>query len=232
MITVKRDGAVGVITLDRHAKRNALDVDHLDQLDIAVTECVAGGSRALVITGAGTSFCSGADLTGVYGEGFRASLYRALRNISHAAVPVIAAINGPAIGAGTQLAIACDLRIAVPEARFSVPTARNGLAVDPWTIRRLTAMAGGATARALLLACATLDPELALARGLIDRVGTLNEALALAHDITEMSTMSLAYSKKALIALFEQSSWDQTLDDEFDACWVAADRARAESRTT
>ncbi len=71
-------------------------------------------------------------------------------------IPVIAAVNGPAIGAGTQLAIACDLRVAGPTARFAVPTAKLGLAVDPWSVRRLASLAGGGSARAMLLGVDTL----------------------------------------------------------------------------
>jgi enoyl-CoA hydratase len=66
-----------------------------------------------------------------------------------ARVPVIAAVNGPAIGAGAQVALACDLRVAAPAAAFAIPAARLGLAVDPWTIRRLAAVAGGGTAQAV-----------------------------------------------------------------------------------
>ncbi|WP_040690244.1 enoyl-CoA hydratase [Nocardia vinacea] len=235
MITVTEHGDIAEVTLDRHEKRNALDVAHLTQLTTAVEECVSSGRRALVISGAGSTFSAGADLGGVYSDGFRAALYTALHVISEAPVPVIAAVNGPAIGAGTQLAIACDLRIAAPTARFAIPTARNGLAVDPWTIRRLAALAGGATARALLLACDTLDATMALTRGLADRVGTTEDARALAHEIASYAPLSLRYSKRALQTLTEFDTWDDRLDDEFDDCWTSDDFAesrvaRAENR--
>jgi carbon-monoxide dehydrogenase medium subunit len=213
VITSTSENSVSVITLDRHAKRNALDVDHLDQLDEAVTQCLSSGTRVVVITGAGNSFCSGADLSGVYHRDFRAALYRTLGRITAAPVPVIAAVNGPAIGAGAQLAIACDLRVVAAAARFAVPTAQNGLAVDPWTIRRLHVLAGGGTARALLLACATVSAEMALTRGLADQIGSFDDALALAHDMVGLSPASLTYSKRAMHMLLEPSHWDTRLGD-------------------
>ncbi|MFE5703434.1 enoyl-CoA hydratase [Rhodococcus koreensis] len=235
MITLAEYGDVAEITLDRHDKRNALDVAHLTELTAAVEGCVSSGRRALIITGAGSAFSAGADFGGVYGDGFRTALYTALRAITAAPIPVIAAVNGPAIGAGTQLAIACDLRVVASGAKFAIPTARNGLAVDPWTIRRLAGLAGGGTARALLLACDTLDAPTAVARGLADRLGTVDEARALAQEIASYAPLSLTYSKRAVQALTEPDSWDDRLDTEFDHCWASADfaesqLARAENR--
>jgi enoyl-CoA hydratase len=235
MINSERRGDVGFVEIDRHERRNALDVEHCDALREAVEKVCADGARALVITGAGTSFCSGADFGGVYGDGFRTALYGALHAITKAPIPVVAAINGPAIGAGTQLAIACDLRVAAPSAVFAVPTARIGLSVDPWTIRRLALLAGGGAARALLLGCDTFDAEQALARGLVDRLGDLGSASEWAEEIASLAPLTLSYSKRAVESLLESREWDSSLDDAFDACWRSEDfaegqRARAEKR--
>ena len=228
MITTVNKGAVDVITIDRHEQRNALDVAHLMDLREALERSVARGARALVVTGAGSSFCAGADLKGVYGGDFRKQLYATLSAITSAHVPVIAAINGPAIGAGTQLAIACDLRVVAASARFAVPTARNGLAVDPWTVRRLALLAGGGPARALLLGCDTLDAGAALIHGLADRTGGLDEALAWAADIATMAPLTLRYSKLALESLLEDGAEAHVVDGAFEACWASDDLAEAE----
>ena len=135
MLAVTRDDAVSVLELQRPERRNALDLAQCRAIDEAAAAEVAAGARVLVITGEGSSFCSGADLTGVYGEEFLQALYGMLHGLTRLPVPIIAAVNGPAIGAGTQLALACDLRVADAEARFAVPTARNGMAVDAWTMR-------------------------------------------------------------------------------------------------
>jgi enoyl-CoA hydratase len=235
MIITEVHGQAGLIVLDRHEKRNALDPEHLEALREAVEKLAGTGCRALVITGRGTSFCSGADLGGVYGDGFRAALYRAIRAITAAPVPVIAAVNGPAIGGGTQLAIACDLRVAAPTATFAVPTARNGLAVDPWTIRRLALLAGGGPARAMLLGAQHIDAELARQYGLADRIGTLDDALAWAAEIAGFAPLSLRYAKTALERMFEPATRDQAVDEAFEACWQSEDStegqlARAEKR--
>ena len=87
-----------------------------------------------------------------------------LAAVTEVSVPVIAAVNGPAIGAGAQLALACDLRVAAPEATFAIPTARLGIAVNPWTIRRLALLAGTGTAQAMLIGGETLDAARAALR--------------------------------------------------------------------
>lgn len=236
MIRREDIGRVSLLVIERHERRNALDVDHLDQLHDALRSALDEGARAIVVTGAGTAFCAGADLGSVYGEEFREALYRTLGAITRAPVPVIAAVNGPAIGAGTQLAIACDLRVVADTAEFAVPTARNGLAVDPWTIRRLALLTSGGTARSLLLGCTSLNAGDADGTGLVDRRGGLEEALAWAKDITTMAPLSLTYSKRALDVLFDEAHEAAAeLRSLFEACWDSKDviegtNARAEGR--
>ncbi|KAB7744828.1 enoyl-CoA hydratase [Nostocoides sp. F2B08] len=235
MILSEVRGRVGVVTIDRHERRNALDLEHVEDLRDAVDALVGEGVRAMVITGAGSSFCSGADLGGVYGPGFRDALYVTLDAISSAPMPVIAAVNGPAIGAGTQVAIACDLRVAAPSAKFAIPTARNGLAVDPWTIRRLALIAGGGAARAILLGCEQLDDRRAYDRGLVDRLGSVHDAMEWAEDLATAAPLTLAYSKRVLESMFEPRPWAEDLDDDFAAVWESEDveegvRARLEKR--
>lgn len=234
MIHVSVTDGVGLLELDRPDQRNALDVAQCHRLVAGIATVLARGARAVVVTGRGTSFCSGADFGQVYTDGFRDALHAALHAVTDAPVPVVAAVNGPAIGAGTQLAIACDLRVAGPGAVFGVPTARIGLAVDPWTVRRLAAIGGGGTARALLLACEQIGADLAYTRGLVDRLGDGTEALALAAEIAALAPLTLAYNKLALdrddLALD-----DPLLIEAFERCWTSADleegrRARPERR--
>ncbi|WP_293786662.1 enoyl-CoA hydratase-related protein, partial [uncultured Aeromicrobium sp.] len=165
ILATARDGAVAVLTLQRPERRNALDLALCRAIDAAAREAVDEGARVLVVTGEGSAFCAGADLGGVYGDQFLQALYGMLHGLTRLPVPVIAAVNGPAIGAGTQLAIACDLRVADTTARFAVPTARNGMAVDAWTIRTLGKLAGMGPARRLMLAADFLDRDAALACG-------------------------------------------------------------------
>lgn len=235
MINVSVTEGVGFVELNRPDRRNALDVGTCRGLVEVVTGLLADGARALVVTGSGSSFCSGADFGEVYTDGFRDALHAALYAVTSAPVPVVAAVNGPAIGAGTQLAIACDLRVAAPGAVFGVPTARIGLAVDPWTVRRLAQIAGGGTARALLLACEQVDAELAHTRGLVDRLGDREDALALAARMATLAPLTLAYNKLALDRV-DLPPDDPALLAAFEACWNSRDRAegrraREEKRT-
>lgn len=226
MINVSTADGVGLIELDRPERRNALDVATCRELADATARVRDDGARAVVVTGSGTSFCSGADFGEVYTDGFRDALYTALHAVADLPMPVIAAVNGPAIGAGTQLAIACDLRMAAPSAVFGLPTARLGLAVDPWTIGRLVQVAGGGSARSLLLACAQLDAPTAHARGLADALGDRADALALAADMATMAPLTLAYNKTAVNAFgdgAQPASGDVDLDAEFERCWSSAD---------
>ena len=233
MLGVTTDGPVVILELQREDRRNALNLELCREIHAAVDEAVAGGARVIVITGQGTAFCSGADLGGVYGDEFLDALYGMLHHLAKLPMPLIAAVNGPAIGAGTQLAIACDLRVAGETAKFGVPTARNGLAVDAWTIRTLSAIAGAGPARRLMLAAETFDRDTALGMGLADRPGTLDDAVAWAHEIAEFAPLTLAHNK---LILNGSSDDDAAIEASFDAVWASADvregaAARAEKRT-
>jgi enoyl-CoA hydratase len=228
------DDRVGTIELDRPERRNALNVETCEGIVAAVDQVRAAGARAVVVTGTGSSFCAGADFGEVYGEGFRDALKAALQAVHTLPVPVVAAVNGPAIGGGLQLSIACDLRVAAEAAAFALPTARLGLAVDPWTIRRLEQVAGGGTARALLIGCETVGAELAHARGLVDRLGTPAEAHALAAELAGLAPLTLAYNKQVLDRV-DLAETDPVLTGSYEACWASADKdegrtARAEKR--
>lgn len=236
MIELSWHGRVAVVTLDRPDKHNALNVELCRLIEAAMTEAADG--RAIVLTGNGRSFCSGADLDEVYTADFREALYGMLHAVTDAPVPVVAAIDGAAIGAGTQLAIAADFRVVAPRARFAVPTARIGLAVDPWTIRRLALLAGNGVARRLLLACDQIDAEAALAGGLADLAGTTEEAVAWAQQMAELAPLTQAYSKRVLNEVFEpefDELLDKRLHEAFEGCWASEDfaegrRSRTEKR--
>lgn len=220
-----REDEVLVLTLNRAGKRNALSLELCRRVAEAVTQG-ARSARAIVITGAGSSFCAGADLDEVYGEEFLTALQAMIRAITEAPVPVVAAVGGPAIGGGTQLALACDLRVATSRAVFAIPTARNGLAVDPWTIRRLSDIVGGGHARGILLAAETLDLPAALASGLVQREGDLADAVTLAHDLARLAPLSLAYAKRVLNQP-ELAQDDPALQADFHACFASEDAAEA-----
>lgn len=239
MIESTSHDRVTVVTINRPDKRNALNIEVCDGIRSAVGKAVADGARAVVLTGTGSSFCSGADFGEVYTADFRDSLYGMLRTVVGVPVPVVAAVNGPAIGGGTQLAMAADLRVVAPTAVFAIPTAKLGLAVDPWTIRRAASLAGAGRARQLLMACEELSADDALGCGLADRAGDLDAALAWATSMASLAPLTLAYNKQVLNSLTEPDGSpgyaEAELLQSFEACWgsqdlIEARTARSEKR--
>ena len=115
--------AIMVITLDRPERRNAVDLASLLAIRTALDAAREPDRRArvVVLTGAPPAFCAGADLDGVDNIEFTTTLLGVLTGFTELAIPVIGAIDGAALGAGTQLAAACDLRVATSRSRFGIP---------------------------------------------------------------------------------------------------------------
>ncbi len=236
MIGIERVGDVTTIELQRPERRNALNSALTDALSEAIEKAAADDVRAIVLTGAGTVFCAGADLSGdVFAADFPDKAIALNKAIDAVPVPVIAAINGPAIGAGVQLAMVCDLRVVAPDAYFQFPIARYGLALDNWSIRRLASLAGYGRARAMLLAAEKLDAQTALMTGMANRIGTLVDAQAWAGEIAGLAPLSVRHSKRVLNddgAYQDQTSVHKEL---FDNAWgsqdvIEAQVARVEKR--
>lgn len=236
MIGIERVGDVTTIELQRPERRNALNSELVDSLREAVEKSAADDVRAIVLTGAGTVFCAGADLSGdVFAADFPDKATALNKAIDAVPVPVIAALNGPAIGAGVQLAMICDLRVVAPGAYFQFPIARYGLALDNWSIRRLASLAGHGRARAMLLAAEKLDAETALLTGMANRIGDLADAQTWAAEIAGMAPLSVRHSKRVLNddgAYEVQSALHKEL---FDRAWgsqdvIEAQIARVEKR--
>jgi enoyl-CoA hydratase len=223
VIRTERRGAVALVTLDRHERRNAIDRQACRDLAKAVAD--ASDARVLVLTGAGGHFCAGADLSQVEDTAFVEALRSALLALRDAPQPVIAAVDGAALGAGSQLAIACDLRVATVDARFGIPAARLGLMVDHWTVQRLALMAGHGPARAMLLAAEVIDGARAAGLGLVQRVGTLEDALAWAVEIADLAPLTIAGHKLMLNRCELDATDDPEVADAFARAWRSADLA-------
>jgi enoyl-CoA hydratase len=198
-------GPVTVLTIDRPERRNAVDLDTVEALGDALEAAVEARARVVVLTGAGGHFCAGADLGGVDDDVFVAALNRTLGLLRHPSIVTLAAVAGVALGAGTQFAVSCDLRVATPDARFGVPAAKLGLAVDHETVRRLAAFAGEGTARAMLLATEELDGAAAHRIGLVQRLGDLAEATAWAATIADLAPLTIAAHKLGLERLADRA---------------------------
>ena len=198
---------IAIATIDRPERRNALNAELCSQL-LAHLQAERE-LRAVVITGAGDqAFSAGADLVVRAedasepggGDTFRPAFDELLQAIVDYPAPVVAAVNGAAIGAGLQLAVACDVRVAAPHATFSIPAARLGVFLSPDNVHRLAALVGQGAARDILLTARALDVDEAVTVGLVQR--RADDALAasreLAAEIAELAPLTVQGHKRAL----------------------------------
>lgn len=169
MIRVQDEGALRIVTLDRPDKANALTVEMLDGLIAAVEG--AANARALILTGAGRVFSAGADLEAARAGLAVSPLWEALSSrLAALSALTIAALNGTVAGGAMGMALACDIRLAVPGAQAFYPVMRLGFLPQPSDPRRLATLIGPARAKLILMCGARVTAEEALAWGLFDRL--------------------------------------------------------------
>ena len=229
MIGVTRLDNVTTIEMQRPDRRNALNTELVEGLRSAIEQAGADDIRAIVLTGQGSVFCAGADLSGdAFAADYPDRLIALHKSVDEAPMPVIAAINGPAIGAGLQLAMICDLRVVAPDAFFQFPTSKYGLALDNWSIRRLASLAGHGRARSMLLTAEKLTAEDALLTGMANRIGTLADAQKWAEEIAELAPLALSHAKRVLNddGAYEEPS--STHKELFDKAWSSEDVVEAQ----
>jgi len=226
---------VKVFTIDRPERRNAVDHKTLESLRQSLADVVKASSlcRALVLTGAHENFCAGADLTTVEDDGFVELLRSVLVGLKEAPFPVIAAIEGVALGAGTQLAVACDLRVASASASFGIPAARLGLTVDQWTVHQLALQAGGGPARAMLIGGELLSGLDLHSVGFVHRLAgggdahddtpVRDAALRWASTLADLAPLTLTAHKAMLNATEPLFAPDPDAEDARSRAWRSAD---------
>lgn len=213
-VTTETTGdGVTVVTIDRPERRNAVDRPAVE----AIGDAARGAAGVLVLTGAGGHFCSGADLTTLEDAGFAALVRETCAALGRPDLVTIAAADGATLGAGTQFAVACDLRVATPGAAFGIPAGKLGVALDAATVARVVDVAGGGVARAMLLGGEVIDGEAAHRFGLVQRLGTIDDAVAWAGEIARLAPLTLTAHKTAL------EGGDSTA--AYDGAWASADLA-------
>jgi enoyl-CoA hydratase len=218
MIHYEVDGDVALVTIDRPERRNALDREALTGLQAALDRVGDDRRRALVLRGRGGHFCAGADLGGVEDTDFVAALRRVLLGLHTLPIPTIAGVEGAALGAGTQLAVACDLRVATDDALFGIPAAKLGLMVDQWTVDRLARVAGESTARAMLLAAEIYRGTDAHRVGMVHRLGSQADAIAWAREIAALAPLTIAGHKLGL-----NGTTETAYADALERAWSSRD---------
>lgn len=215
--------AVTTVTIERPERRNALNLEALEDLDAAIHAAVAGGSRALVITGVQGHFCAGADLTELEDISFTRRLAEVLHHLATLPIVTIAAIEGSCMGLGMQLAVACDLRVVADSARFAVPVAKLGLMVDHWTIDRVTRLFGEGAARQMVLAADVLTADDAWRLGFAQRRGGLDIALPLAAQAVPLAPLSQSGSKIGFDAHVDNTTEVARYEAAFANAWASED---------
>jgi NAD(P)-dependent dehydrogenase (short-subunit alcohol dehydrogenase family)/enoyl-CoA hydratase/carnithine racemase len=186
MIRVDRDGPLWTVVLDRPDKANSLTGAMLRTLaDVATEAAEAPELRALILTGAGEKvFSAGADLEEAHAGLATAPVWEEVSdNLAALECLTIAALNGTLAGGAFGMALACDIRIAVPNARFFYPVAKLGFLPQPSDPGRMRALMGPARTKLLLLGGQKLTADEAFAYGLIDRIVAPEHLMDAAHDI-------------------------------------------------
>jgi enoyl-CoA hydratase len=212
-ITYAEDDHVGVLTLNRPEARNALTFRTYDEVEAAVRTTTA---RCLVITGVDPAFCSGDDVKQILkGVGERVSsgapieprLTPAADALLHTDVPVIAAVNGAAVGWGMELALMADIRVASERARFGELFVKRGLNCDAPGIGRLAQVVGRERAAELLFTGRIVDAEEAVGMRLVSRVVShaelLPTAMGLAREIAGNPPLAVQRLKAGLRATLD-----------------------------
>jgi enoyl-CoA hydratase len=202
----ERRGAVQVLVLDRQEALNAFSPEQIDDLMQALAECADDpGVRAVVITGAGRAFCAGADISRMAEMDVQAAREFAAQGhgmcdaIEALPVPVIAAINGFALGGGCELALACDIRMASEAMKISQPEVALGIPPGWGGTQRLPRIAGEGFAKRMILTGAMIGADEALRAGLVTSVHApddlVDAAVAMGEEIALKSPSAVALSK-------------------------------------
>jgi crotonobetainyl-CoA hydratase len=225
-VLYQRDGHVALLTLNRPEALNAVNAALADELGGLLEQAVADdGVRAIVVTGAGRAFCAGADLKEIAAR-------RSIAPTAHpewgfaglarhwVGKPLIAAVNGYAMGGGTEIALACDLVVASEQAAFGLPEVKRGLFAAAGGVIRLQRQIPIKLAAQLALTGDPVDAATARQWGLVNDVvppaEVVPRALALAGRIAANAPLSVQHSKRVLHqAACAGSDWD--------AAWSGAD---------
>ena len=204
-LLLERDGAIAIVTVNRPKVLNALNSQTIDELRRAILDLKADDSaRAVILTGAGEkSFVAGADINELAVQTPTGGREHALRGqhvfdlVENMGKPVIAAINGFALGGGCELAMACTLRIAADTARLGQPEIALGLIPGYAGTQRLTRLVGKGRAMEMMLTGAQVPAGEALAIGLVNRVvpaaELMSEARKLAGQLAASAPIAMRY---------------------------------------
>lgn len=223
MLLYEKKGAVGILTVNRPEALNAINSALLDELYDKVSEIAADESvRCLILTGSGKAFVAGADIGEMKDlskqEGYEFGMrgHRSFTAVENLEIPVIAAVNGYALGGGCELALCADIRIASERAKFAQPEVGLGITPGFGGTQRLIRTVNRAKAMEMILTARTVSAQEALEMGLVSRVvpgeELMNTALALAEAIAANAPVAVRNAKAAV-----RRSYARELDEDLEA---------------
>ena len=236
-ITYEQDGYVGVITINRPKALNALNSQVLEELDAALDAVNLDETRALILTGAGEkSFVAGADigqmstLTKAEGEAFGKKGNDVFRKLETFPIPVIAAVNGFALGGGCEISMSCDIRICSDNAIFGQPEVGLGITPGFGGTQRLARLVGPGMAKQMIYTARNIKADEAFRIGLVNAVYPQEELMAaakkMAAGIAMQAPIAVRACKKAI-----NDGLDATMDDAivieeklFGSCFETEDQ--------
>lgn len=232
-LRLERDGPIARLLINRPDKRNAFNQAMWEALPVLVAEAVASDARVILLTSARSGmFCAGADIGemmanrdyGGWRAANQAAINRAQYDLTRAAKPVIAFVDGDCIGGGCGLALAADIRIATPRARFGITPANLGLVYPLHDTKLLVDLVGPGQAKRLLFTAGLIDAEEALRIGLIEAIA--ESAADLAETIAGKSAHSVAGIKAFVRRVLEgQSNEDAETLAAFAEAFIRPDFA-------
>lgn len=236
-ITYEQDGFVGVVTINRPQALNALNSQVLEELDEAFNAIDLNETRAVVLTGAGEkSFVAGADigemstLTKAEGEAFGKKGNDVFRRIETFPIPVIAAVNGFALGGGCEISMSCDIRICSDNAVFGQPEVGLGITPGFGGTQRLARLVGPGMAKQMIYTARNIKADEALRIGLVNAVYPQEELLAaakkMAAGIAANAPIAVRACKKAINEGLEVNMDDAIVIEEklFGSCFETEDQ--------
>ena len=209
-VKLTHDGALSELRINRPERLNALDADVLLAIEVALNEVAARReTRCLIVTGEGKAFVAGADISAMQSldalgaANFAHRGQRAFAQLEALSCPVIAAVNGFALGGGCELALACDFIYASDKAKFGQPEVKLGVIPGFGGTQRLARRVGVGVARELIFTGAVIGAEEALRIGLVNRVipgeQLLEEAKKTATTIATMGPLAVASAKRVIL---------------------------------
>jgi enoyl-CoA hydratase len=234
-LLLDKENDILVITVNRPDKLNAINEQVMTEIGLAVQELNADASvKAAIITGAGTkAFVAGADISAFSGIGEEGRLLSkkgqdVFFSIERSAKPIIAAINGFALGAGCELAMSCHIRIASNNAKFGQPEVNLGLVPGYGGTQRLAQLIGKGRAMELLLTANMIDAQTAFQYGLVNHVTTAEDLLKKAKEILAIintkAPLAIAGCIKAANAVFDETTDGYELESKiFGECFATDD---------